>query len=145
MSWNLALFRGRICWQGLQRMMPTWLFPGEFSGKDSFAGKQDRGQKKPCCGLFSIRPSRLLWFALPAFESLLLGWAPGWALAKLVWRGERHCHQWWRGGRLPVAPGLLPSFCCLQPPRQSFAPSSHLHISVLLSPLRGKKGKRPLV
>ena len=53
-------------------MMPTQCFPGEFSGKEGFAGERDRGQKKPSCGLFSVRPSRLLWFALPAFEPLLL-------------------------------------------------------------------------
>ena len=101
LSWRLVLFRGRISSRGLQRMMPMQCFPGEFSGKEGFAGEWDRGQKKPCCGLFSVHPSRLLWFALPAFEPLLLDWAPGWPLAKSVWCEEHHRHRELQGGDSP--------------------------------------------
>lgn len=105
MSWKLALFRGRICWRGIQRMMPMQRFPGEFSGKDVFAGEQDRGQEKPCCVLFSVRPSSLLC-GLPSWLLRPFCWAE--LLAKSVLSEECHRHWWWWGG-LPMAPSCCPA------------------------------------
>lgn len=137
--------------------------------KGECAHDWDRGLKKPSCGLFSICPSPLPWFALPSFEPLLSDWAPGWSLAKPVWHEEppeRHHHWRWQpvggggvgdgggvkggvkggmgvggGGESPCGPRLQPSFCSLQPPRQHFELSSPLRISVLLSTLWKKRGR----
>lgn len=57
LSSKSGLCRGRTCSQEVQRMLPMQNCPWEFSGKGSFAHERERGQKKPCCGIFSACPA----------------------------------------------------------------------------------------
>lgn len=114
--------------------MPTWCFPGEFSGKYNFADEWDRVKRSLAVVCFLSIQAAFCGLSSPFLSPCCCAKLPAEPWQNQCGMRRTTIIMGCQGGT-PYGPKLLPCFCYLQPPRQSFELSSHLQISVLLSPL----------